>query len=403
MPPLYHVVRIFARHFKDFLHCLQNNGAYSISCLRVVLSILPSEEVSVKNIRAAESFLMAVLLLLLYSAPLPVRADTSSDPAAILLDGLLSCEEAINLAACGLPSSELGRVYADLLHSHPELFHVALRLTFTSRETVVNGQPQRLVAEVYPSYTVTGQELTAARTLYRDTLSVLLAEMDAAFGDRLPTEAEIVLYIHDQLAHRYAYDTRTQSPNADVHSFLRDGVGICQAYALAFLALARGAGLEADFVASDAMDHAWNHVRVDGVWYHVDVTRDDPIPAREGSDEVNHTRLLRSDEGMNSLGYHGYACVAGHACTDSRFEPEGEAALADFHAPMIPFGTAWVGVREDGAPVMAEIGKEGISTGIEGDMDGDGCVTPADLLTVYDADYPEEWRGWLRFELTGGT
>ena len=69
-----------------------------------MLSILLSEEVSVKNIRAALSFLLAVLLLLLYSAPLPVRADTSSDPTAILLDGLLSCEEAINLAACGLPS-----------------------------------------------------------------------------------------------------------------------------------------------------------------------------------------------------------------------------------------------------------------------------------------------------------
>ncbi len=345
--------------------------------------------------RPALAVLLAVLLMIFGPCSLPVRAETP-DPAAILLDGLLSCEEAIDLSACNLSSSDLGRVYADLLHSHPELFHVALRLTFTSRETAVNGQAQRLVAEVYPAYTMTGRELTTARTLYRDTLSVLLAEMDAAFGARPPTEAETVLYIHDQLAHRYAYDTRTGTLNADAYTFFRDGVGICQAYALAFLALARGAGLEADFVASDAMDHAWNHVRVDGVWYHIDVTRDDPIPAREGSEEVNHVRLLRSDEGMKSLGYHGYTCASGHACTDTRYEPDGEAALTDFHDPMTPFGTAWLGEAGDGAPVVAEVGKEGISTGKEGDMDGDGEVTPADLLAVYDAEYPEAWRGWLR-------
>ena len=261
------------------------------------------------------------------SSPLPVVAETTAhaDPAAILLEGLTDCREAIDLSGASLPVSELGRVYVSILHSHPELFHVAPRLSYSYTE----GDGTRAVTEVYPAYTLTGDALAAARAFYRDTLAAILAEMEMTFGDSPRTEADTVLYLHDCLADRYAYDTRATGANADAYTFFRDGVGICQAYALAFIALARGAGLEADFVSSDAMDHAWNHVRVDGVWYHVDVTRDDPIPAAEGREEVNHHRLLRSDEGMAALGYHGYSCTAGHVCTDTRFEPDGAAVLGN--------------------------------------------------------------------------
>ena len=335
--------------------------------------------------------------------PLPISAvegippETASETA--LLAGLSACEAVIDLTAYALPVAELGRVYADLLYGYPELFHVALRLSYASREVVGNGGTVRIVTEVYPSYTLSGDELATARALYRDSISGILNEMETAFGGRSRSEAETVLYIHDLLAHRYAYDTRSAGANADTHSFFRDGVGICQAYALAFLALARGAGLEADFVSSDAMDHAWNHVKVDGVWYHVDVTRDDPIPSTEGSEEVNHLRLLRSDAGMAALGYYGYTCAAGHVCIDTRFEPEGEAALAGFHDALLSFGEIWAGADEDGAPKAVAVERDGMIVGLGGDMDGDGEVTPADLLTVYDPLYPEAWRGWLRERL----
>ena len=355
----------------------------------------------------AAALLLAVAFLFGRWACCPLQISAAegnplaSSPEEALLAGLLACESVVDLSAYALPTAELGRLYADLLYETPELFHVALRLSFSSREATINGVAVRTVAEVYPSYTLTGEALTAARALYRDTVGAILAEMDAILGDRPRTEAETVLYIHDLLADRYAYDTRSAGANADAHSFFRDGVGICQAYALAFIALARGAGLEADFVSSDAMDHAWNHVRVDGVWYHVDVTRDDPIPAAEGREEVNHHRLLRSDEGMAALGYHGYSCTAGHVCTDTRFEPDGAAVLGDFHDPLTVFGSQWAGTDGDGAPVAVKVDATGMTVGKQGDMDSDGEVTPADLLAVYDSAYPEAWRGWLRERLVG--
>ena len=349
--------------------------------------------------------LTAAFLFGWVASPLPVAAE--ADPAAIILEGLTDCREAIDLSGASLPVSELGRVYLTILHSHPELFHVAPRLSYS----YIERDGTRTVAEVYPAYTLTGDALTAARAYYRDALAAILAEMELTFGSHPRTEADTVLYLHDYLADRYTYDTRAQFPNtdapraanADTYTFLRDGAGVCQAYALTFLALCRGAGLEADLVVSDAMDHAWNHVRVDGVWYHVDVTRDDPIPAAEGTEEVNHLRLLRSDGGMEALGYHGFSCAAGHTCTDPRFETAEEGTgWGIFSQKLVFSGGKWLGMDENGGVVAVKLQKSGVFVGQVGDADLNGAVDPADLLALYDPNLPEAWREWERWRLVDG-
>ena len=342
----------------------------------------------------------AFLFVWITSFPLPVSA-AETNPAAILTEGLTACREIIDLSDSSLPVTELGQVYLTVLHSHPELFHVAPRLSYRCTESTVDGVPTLIVTEVYPAYTLTGEALTATRADYRDMLAAILTEMELTFGDHPRTEADTVLYLHDCLAHRYAYDTRAEAEaNADAYTFLRDGVGICQAYALAFLALCQGAGLEADLVVSDVMDHAWNHVRVDGVWYHVDVTRDDPIPAEGGTPTVTHTRLLRSDGGMDAMGYHGYSCPMEHSCADTRYETaEGRAGLENITQGMRFWGEKWLGMGESGAVMAVKLQKNGIMTGQVGDANMDGAVDPRDLLAVYDPDLPEAWREWMRGEM----
>jgi transglutaminase-like putative cysteine protease len=349
---------------------------------------------------------------------LPVSAETVGvadaetavefDTAAVLLEGLTACTEAIDLQNASLSPAALGRIYAALRLDRPELFHVAPRLSYGYTET----DGIRTVTEVYPVYTITGERLTAARAFYRETVAAILTEMEAVFGNHPRTEADTVLYLHDLLADRYAYDTRPEgetdggdggAANADAYTFFRDGTGLCQAYALAFSALCEGAGLEAHTVVSDAMDHAWNHVRVDGAWYHVDVTRDDPIPTEGGSSAVHHARLLRSDGGMEALGYHGYSCAVGHTCTDIRFErAEGGAVLENFTQRMRFWGGGWIGMDDSGAVVAVILQKSGIFIGEVGDVDRNGALEPADLLAVYDPVLPEEWRNQIREGLTKG-
>ena len=333
---------------------------------------------------------------------LTVSAEETDSPrakaTAILLVGLLDCSDVLELETAELPAELLGEVYGDLLWSYPELFHVAMRLSYTAywRDGV------RLVGEVYPAYTLTGDALAAARQAYREAISDLLGELDTAFQGRFPTEAETVLWIHDTLAHRYAYDTRPEEEaNADAYRFFTEGRGICQAYALAFSALCRGAGLEAHLVVSEAMDHAWNHVRVDGIWYHVDVTRDDPIPAEGGAPAVHHSRFLRSDGGMDGLGYFGYSCSTGHTCTDTRFETAEGGLLEEFSTPLTHIRTEWVGMDGEGGIVGVKFSEINVFVGQVGDVNVDGSTDPGDLLAVYDPTLPESWREWMREKLVG--
>ena len=347
----------------------------------------------------ATVWLLTVAFLFWRWGHLPVSAEngTATDPTAALVAGLTDCLAAIDLRGASLPVSELGVVYQAILLDRPELFHVAPRLSYgyTEQDGI------RMVTEVYPVYTMTGDDLTAARALYRNTVAGILARMEVVFGDHPRTEADTVLYLHDRLADDYDYDTRPDGEsNADAYAFFRDGVGICQAYALAFLALCRGAGLETHVVVSGEMDHAWNHVRVEGEWYHVDVTRDDPIPPVGGASAVTHTRFLRSDGGMNVLGYVGYACSSGHTCTDTRYETAEGGILNGFSTPLTYMRTGWIGMDGENGIVGVKFTETSTIVGQVGDVNVDGSIDPADLLAVYDPDLPEEWRVWMRETLT---
>ena len=313
-----------------------------------------------------------------------------AEAAGVLAVGLAACEESIDLSPYAISTDRLGELFTYVMNSHPELFHVAGRLGYTYNRA---GQ----VLSVSPSYTLAGEALTAARRLYRQTVEAFCADLEAArrrvaaFSGLTAggsaggwSQADTVLFLHDWLADRYAYDL--SGTRFDAYSLFRDGVGVCQAYALAFLALGKAAGLEVDMVTSTAMDHAWNHVRVDGVWYHVDVTRDDPIVVGEEVAPVNHDRFLLSDGALDGLGYHDYACAAGHTCVDTRFEGEGGVAvLAACHRALLCLGNGWFTCEAEGGLLSPVVWPpDGLSVSpVPGDADRDGVLTPADLLTLY--------------------
>lgn len=309
----------------------------------------------------------------------------------LLLGGLRELASEIDLSTACLPRRELGEIFSRVMDATPELFYVENRLSYTYGE-------DELVLTVRPAYSMEGEELAEARRLWDETLAEVrerLAEARSATGpDGAPVawgEADTVLFLHEYLADTYAYDTDAR--NYDALRLFRDGVGVCQAYALAFLALARDAGLEAELVTSRAMDHAWNHVRVDGVWYHVDVTRDDPIREEGATPLVYHDRLLRSDAGMAALGYHDYTCAGGHICPDARFETsDGGSVFEHIHLPLVSRGNGWFAPGEGAdeglwIPVCIPAARSETAEApdtelVPGDMDRDGQLTPADLLCL---------------------
>ena len=92
------------------------------------------------------------------------------------------------------------------------------------------------------------------------------------------TDFEKIRTIHDWVTHRINYDY-TYS-RAYPYEALRDGVGVCQAYALLTQRLMITAGIDCRYISGNvttsSMGHAWNIVKLDGQYYHVDTTWDDP-------------------------------------------------------------------------------------------------------------------------------
>lgn len=98
------------------------------------------------------------------------------------------------------------------------------------------------------------------------------------------TEYERELAIHDYIVSTYAYgpyDTDDVPQRAhSIVGFVSDKEGICEAYANTFQLMCRLAGIESQIVTGEinGVGHMWNIVNIDGDYYHVDVTSDDPYP-----------------------------------------------------------------------------------------------------------------------------
>ncbi|UTT43547.1 transglutaminase domain-containing protein [Exiguobacterium aurantiacum] len=106
---------------------------------------------------------------------------------------------------------------------------------------------------------------------------------------------EKVKYINDYVVLNTAYKLDSRASPYTPYSILFNGEGVCEGYALTTLLLLEAAGVEARYISGEAGTelHAWNLVKLDGAWYHLDTTWNDPVPNRPG--EVGYDYFLVSD------------------------------------------------------------------------------------------------------------
>lgn len=134
---------------------------------------------------------------------------------------------------------------------------------------------------------------------------------------------EKALFFHDWLAVNVAYNwdvANGREPDTDVHSAysaLVRGDAVCEGYSLAYKLLLDRTGVECTAVTSDDLNHMWNAVCLDGQWYYVDVTWDDPVEDKLG--RCLHDNFLLSEDGLRATG---------HDSTDWTFNPENDNSVA---------------------------------------------------------------------------
>lgn len=112
---------------------------------------------------------------------------------------------------------------------------------------------------------------------------------------------EKIKAIHDWVVLYLKYDNSYTRYTA--YEALQNHSAVCQGYSLLTYKLLKGAGIPNKIVEGTAkpeggarVSHAWNLVQLDGKWYHLDTTWDDPVPDRAG--EVSYNYYMRTDAQM---------------------------------------------------------------------------------------------------------
>ncbi|WP_322906848.1 transglutaminase domain-containing protein [Paenibacillus sp. SGZ-1009] len=117
---------------------------------------------------------------------------------------------------------------------------------------------------------------SAAQSAYvhKQVAAALKKIIKPGMNDHLKVKA-----IHDWVVTKLKYDETEKKFTA--YEGLKTGSTVCQGYAMLMYDMLKQAGFEANIVAgyvNDTEDHAWNMVKLDGKWYQIDPTWDDPTP-----------------------------------------------------------------------------------------------------------------------------
>lgn len=203
--------------------------------------------------------------------------------------------------------------YWALLNSRPDLFYVSGGFSYYHS----GGK----VTSFLPEYKYSGSDLKKRITAFNRGVAKV-----TDYANQADTAIGKLLLANDYLCVNFEYDTSYSIYSPD--EMLSKGKGVCQAYMLLYRAVLNELGIRNDTATSDAMNHTWNMVYLDGSWYHIDVTWNDPLSDRPLG--AFHDNFLRSDSGIRSTGHHDwdFSTAASSTQYDSFFWTDISAPLS---------------------------------------------------------------------------
>lgn len=107
---------------------------------------------------------------------------------------------------------------------------------------------------------------------------------------------EKVKAVHDYIVLHIEYDTSdNQAINAPYFALTEERT-MCNGYAMLMYSMLQELEIPVRLISGSAggIGHAWNLVQLDGEWYHLDATWDDPVPDEEGRIVYNY--YMMTDE-----------------------------------------------------------------------------------------------------------
>ena len=218
-------------------------------------------------------------------------ADTD-ELRAYLFEEFSKCTtDRIDLGKFAIDKSDVNALKSFIWSEMPELFHVAGLRVFN------NGTTITAIAASSFKYAETKEQYDSMLAECEEKAAVLLNGIE---GNDSLSDVEKALLLHDRLAANcsYSFDTNLEL-RYTMYGALALGLAVCDGYTHAYSYLLRRVGIDSIKCDSDALNHSWNLVLIDGNYYHVDVTWDDPSissDSRSFLGYVRHEYFLLSDK-----------------------------------------------------------------------------------------------------------
>lgn len=132
----------------------------------------------------------------------------------------------------------------------------------------------------------------AQEDVVNEKVASILSTVDA----ESMSDFQKVKFVNDYIVKNTEYSTNTAASPHSAYAVIQENKGVCQGYALLALKMLQALGVETKYVVGEVYTggHAWNLVKVDGEWYHLDTTWNDPTPDRKNI--VRYEYFLVNDD-----------------------------------------------------------------------------------------------------------
>ncbi|MBO7336110.1 MAG: hypothetical protein J6U42_04140 [Lachnospiraceae bacterium] len=134
---------------------------------------------------------------------------------------------------------------------------------------------------------------------------------------KLSTKSDIqkIRTVHDSIISSIAYDNYASAASHTPYGLLSTGLAVCDGYSDTFRIFMLINGIDCITVEgyTDSTSHAWNQVKLDGKWYNIDLTWDDPVGAGA---RLRYNYFLKSDDYFSKT--HKNTSPYAHSCTSAK-------------------------------------------------------------------------------------
>ena len=195
----------------------------------------------------------------------------------LLHAGLIEAQSSIAMTGVRVSSAELKTIFRYIYYDNPDIFWMT-----GSYKCFKNGDGT--VTKVEPGYNALKNDIPKYKAEIEKAAADALADMWS-----LSEPIDRVKYAHDYLTNTVVYDTGSAN-NQNLYSALVEKKSVCAGYSKAFQYMMQKVGIRCAYITGGAIpspgaaqvNHAWNILVLNGEYYAMDVTWDDPVGVSSG-------------------------------------------------------------------------------------------------------------------------